>query len=145
MHYLRRQVVFATLDEIAPNNSDPLLIAVKERQLDDDGSTDYFLLEALAECYENATHWSSPRQILSIFADKVSFKTIQKWIPNITRYRYSIARHHLMLHGRGIQITPEKRARQKVPQEKLNHFLEFITSARVVQDLPFGERTFSFF
>ena len=142
-HYLRkaRQVVFATLEEIAPNNSDSLLRAVKERQLNDDGGTDYFLLEALAECYENASHWSSRRQILSIFADKVNFRTIQQWIPNITRYRYSIARHHLMLHGRGVQRTPEKRARIKVPLEKLNHFLEFITSARVVQDLPFGEKT----
>ena len=57
-HYLRqaRQEVFATLEEIAPNNSDSLLRAVKERQLNDDGGTDYFLLEALAECYENASH-----------------------------------------------------------------------------------------
>ena len=48
-HYLRkaRQVVFATLEEIAPNNSDPLLRAVKERQLHDNAGTDYFLLEAL--------------------------------------------------------------------------------------------------
>ena len=112
-HYLRkaRQVVFATLDEIAPDNCDQLLRAVKERQLAEDGGTDYFLLEALAECYENASHWSCRRQILSIFADKVSFySSIHQWIPNITRYRYSIARHHLMLHGRGVQITPEKRA-----------------------------------
>ena len=46
-----------------------------------------------------------------------------------------------MLHGRGIQLTPEKRAKIKVPLEKLNHYLEFITSASVVQDLPFGEKT----
>ena len=46
-----------------------------------------------------------------------------------------------MLHGRGVQLPPEKRARIKVPLEKLNHFLEFITSARVVQDLLFGEKT----
>ena len=142
-HYLRnaRQVVFAKLEEIAPNNSDSLLRAVKERQLNDDGGTDYFLLEALAECYENASHWNSRRQILSIFADKVNFRTIQQYIPNITRHRYSIARHHLMLHGGGVQLTPEKRARIKAPSEKLNHFLEFITSARVVKDLPFGEKT----
>ena len=57
-NYLRkaRQVVFTTLEEIAPNNSDPLLRAVKERQLHDDRCTDYFQLEALAECYKNASH-----------------------------------------------------------------------------------------
>ena len=46
-----------------------------------------------------------------------------------------------MFHCRGVKLTPEKRARIKVPLEKLNHFLEFITSARVVQDQPFGEKT----
>lgn len=136
-----RQVVVATLEEIAPNNSEMLLRAIKESQLDDDEDMDCSLLEALAECYENASHWNSRRQILSIFADKVSFKTIQKWIPDITRYRYSIARHHLLLHGRGTELPLQKHARIKVPLDKLDHFLAFITSARVVQDLPFGEKT----
>lgn len=142
-HYLRkaRQVVFATLEEIAPNNSEMLFRAIKERQLDENDDMDCMLLEALTACYENASHWSSRRQILSIFADKVSFKTVQQWIPDITRYRYSIARHHLLLHGRGADISPQKHVRIKVPPEKLDHFLAFITSARVIQDLPFGEKT----
>jgi hypothetical protein len=80
-------------------------------------------------------------QILSIIADKVSFKTIQQWIPDITRYRYGIARRHLLLHGRGAELAIQKNTRIKVPIEKLDHFLAFITSARVVQDLPFGEKT----
>ncbi|CAB3990326.1 Hypothetical predicted protein, partial [Paramuricea clavata] len=105
-HYLwkARQVVFATLGEIAPNNSEMLFRAIKERQLDENDNTDCMLLEALTACYENASHWSSRRQILSIFADK-------------------------------------KHIRIKVPPEKLDHFLAFITSARVIQDLPFGEKT----
>ena len=72
-HYLRkaRQVVFAALEEIAPNNSEMLLKAIKEKQLGEDEDIDYTLLEALTECYENASHWSCRRQILSIFADKV--------------------------------------------------------------------------
>ena len=49
-------------------------------------------------------------------------------------YRYSIARHRLMLHGRGVHFSPEKRDWIKVP------LVEFVTSARVVQDLPFGEK-----
>ena len=125
-HYLRkaRQVVFASLEEIAPNNSEMLFRAMKESQ-----------------SYENASHWSSLRQILSIFADKVSFKTVQQWLPNITRYRYNIARHHLLLHGRGAGVPLQKHARIKVDLTKLDHFLAFITSSRVIQDLPFGEKT----
>ena len=143
-HYLRKakQVVFATLEEMAPNNSEMLFRAMKEKQLDGDESTDSTLLEALAACYENASHWSSRRQILSIFADKVSFKTIKQWLLNISRYRYNnIARHHLLLHGRGIDPSPKKQTRIRVPLDKLDHFLVFITSARVIQDIPLGEKT----
>lgn len=78
---------------------------------------------------------------MSIFADKVSFKTVQQWLPNITRYRYNIARHHLLLHGRGADVPLQKHARIKVDLTKLDHFLAFITSSRVIQDLPFGEKT----
>ena len=142
-HYLRkaRQVVFASLEEIAPNNSEMLFRAMKENQLDKDEGMDCILFEALAACYENASHWSSRRQILSIFADKVSFKTVQQWLPNISRYRYNIARHHLLLHGRGADVPLQKHARIKVDLTKLDHFLAFITSSRVIQDLPFGEKT----
>ena len=142
-HYLRkaRQVVFACLDEIAPTNSEMLFRSKKESQLNKDEGMDCILLEALAACYENASHWSSRRQILPIFADKVSFKTVQQWLPNITRYRYNIARHHLLLHGRGADVPLQKHARIKVDLTKLDHFLAFITSSRVIQDLPFGEKT----
>ena len=87
-HYLRKakQVVFPTLKEMAPNNSEMLFRAMKEKQLDGDEGMDSTLLEALAACYENVSHWSSHRQILSIFADKVSFKTIKQWLPNISCY-----------------------------------------------------------
>jgi hypothetical protein len=57
-HYLRkaRQVVFAALEEIAPNNSEMLFRAIKERQLDENDDRDCMLLEALTACYENASH-----------------------------------------------------------------------------------------
>ena len=99
------------------------------------------LLAALVETYENMNHWSIRRQILSIIADKVSFPTLQKWIPNLTRYRYNIARHHRLLHGRGVEVPQEKNTRIYVAPEKLDHFLSFITSSAVIQDVPFGERT----
>ena len=92
-HYIRkaRQVVFAALKEIAPNNSEMLFRALKDRQLDENDDIDSTLLEALAVCYENASQWSSCKQILSIFADKVSLKNSQKWLPGITCYHYNIA------------------------------------------------------
>ena len=74
-------------------------------------------------------------------ADKVSFKVVKKWIPNLTRYRYSIVHQHILLHGRGIAVPALKTTRMKVLPEKLDYFLTFITSPYVIQDLPFGEKT----
>ena len=129
-HYIRKaeQVVFTALDEIAPNNSKMLFRALKEKHLNENEGVDHVFLETLAACYENAGHWSACRQILSIFADKVSFKTIQQWLPDVTRYGYNIARHHLLLHGRGVDVPPQKNSRIRVPLDKLDHFLTFITS-----------------
>ena len=39
-------------------------------------------MEALAECYRNANNWQTRRQILSIMADKVSFKTLKVTRPS---------------------------------------------------------------
>jgi hypothetical protein len=86
-------------------------------------------------------YWSTHRQIMSIMADKVSFKVLQKWIPDLSRYRYNIARHHALLHGRGSLVPTTTNTRLYVSPQKLDHFLTFITSAYVIQDLPFGEKT----
>lgn len=99
------------------------------------------LIDAFAECYNNADHWSTRRQILSIIADKVSFQTLQRWIPGLTRYRFNVARHNHLLHGRRSVVASPCYTRMYVSMEQLDHFLDFITSAHIVQDLPFGERT----
>lgn len=144
-HYLRkaRQVIHATLEVIAPENSEELLRAVQEGSMGRESDLDSTLLEVLVECYDNANCWSSRRQILSIMADKVSFTTLQKWIPGISRYRFSIARHHRLLHGRGSEVPQrdQRQTRMRASPEQLDHFLAFITSSRAIQDLPFGEKT----
>ena len=49
-------------------------------------------MNALTECYSNASIWDIRRQILSIMADMVTFQTLKKWIPDLTGYRFSTAR-----------------------------------------------------
>ena len=134
-----RQVIDACLEEIAPQEKHNLLRIVCESQNTSE-NIDPILLEALVECYSNADHWGTRRQILSIIAGKVSFKDLQVWIPDLTRYRYNIARHHRLLHGRGTAVTTTPSTRIYVASERLDHFLSLITSAYVVQDLPFGEK-----
>ena len=78
---------------------------------------------------------------MSVVADKISFKDIKTWIPDLSRYRYNIAIHHLLLHGRSAVVPISTSTRMYVEPEKLDHFLSFITSTHIVQDLPFGEKS----
>ena len=135
-----RQVLNACLDEIVPGETETLLSSLVKSELDE-SAIDSSLMECLAKCYNNADHWSSRRQILSIMADKVNFKDLQRWIPNLSRYRFNIARHHLLLHGRGANVQSVKGTRMYIAPEKLDHSLSFITSTLIIEDLPFGEKT----
>lgn len=103
-------------------------------------SVDSALLESLAECYNNATQWDTRRQILSIMVDKISLKSLQQYIPDITPYRYKIAKQHALLHGRGCPLPKPTQRRMRVPPEMVDHFISFITSQHIIQDLPFGQK-----
>ena len=147
-HYTRkaRQAVHAIIEEIAPGDTDCLWEAlvssrgmVRQLPMDPELHADSTLIMALTECYNNAGHWSTRRQILSILADKVSFKMLKRWIPGLTHYRFNIARHHQLLHGRGAVLPTEHHTRMYVAPGQLSHFLNFITSGHIIQDLPFGE------
>ena len=143
------QAVDAVLEEVAPNQSGQLwksLVASKSSDENPSGNqrepVDEVLMEALAECYRNASNWQTRRQILSIMVDKVSFKTLKKWIPNLTRYQFSEARKHILVEGRGVALSLQSsKTRMAVSQTQLDHFLDFITSTHVIQDLPFGQKS----
>ena len=148
-HYTRkaRQAVHAVIEEIAPEDVNSLWETLmssrgiaRQLPLDTKDHADTTLIEALTECYNNATHWSTRRQILSILADKVSFNMLKEWIPDLTRYRFNIARHHQLLHGRGAVMPTTQHTRMYVAPGQLSHFLNFITSAHIIQDLPFGDK-----
>ena len=73
-------------------------------------------------------------------ADKVPLKELTQYIPGITSYRFNIARHHKLSHGRGAVVSVDIARRMKVDYAKVDHFLNFIASLHIVQDMPFGER-----
>ena len=144
-----QQAVGAVLEEVAPKQSEKLwhgLVPSLNRQLcsdceSEDKDVDNVLMNALTECYSNASTWDTRRQILSIMADKVTFQTLKKWIPDLTWYRFSTARKHTLLHGRGVPPPQGSQTKSFVSPTKVDHFLDFITSPHVIQDLPFGEKT----
>ncbi|CAH3170329.1 unnamed protein product [Porites lobata] len=134
------QAVDAVLEEVAPNQSGQLwksLVASKSSDENPSGNerepVDEMLMEALAECYRNASNWQPRRQILSIMADK---------IPNLTRYQFREARKHILVEGRGVALSLQSsQTRMAVSQTQLDHFLDFITSTHVIQDLPFAQKS----
>lgn len=136
-----QQVVDACLEEIAPDDADMLFSSLKRVRCSDAHNVDHSLIDALCECYNNCDSWRSGRQTLSIMADKLSFKQLRKWLPTITRHKVRIARRHALRHGRGAVLPARKNTRMSVKPEQLEHFIEFITSSHVIQDLPFGEKT----
>ena len=107
----------------------------------EDGDGDQVLMVALAECYMNASTWQARRQIMSIVADKLQLRTVRRWIPDVTRYRFTTAREHAIRYGRGVPPEPQVHAKMFVSQAQVDHFLDFVTSPHVIQDLPFGDRS----
>jgi len=144
-----QQAVGAVLEEVAPKQSGKLWNSLvpslnqifSTESESEDKDVDNVLMKALTECYSNASAWDTRRQILSIMADKVTFQTLKTWIPDLTRYRFSTARKHTMLHGRGVPLPQASHTKLFVSPTQVDHFLDFITSPHVIQDLPFGEKT----
>ena len=149
--YVRKaeQCILAMLDVLAPENSQELWnelcerhIASRENQevVEGRGKKETELLTAFAERYLNAQHWSTRRQILSLMADKLSLKELREFIPTVTSYRYNIARCHRLVRGRAAPLPSQEKRRMKIEPVKLEHFVSFITSPHVIQDVPFGEK-----
>ena len=134
--------MIAALEETAPGNAEILLnkLVISNDVAQTEDEVDLTLVDALAECYKNASHWSTRRQILSIIADKVSYRTLQSWIPGLTRYRYNVARQHAHMYEGGAEVETRSVPRMYVSASQLDHFLDFITSEHIIQELLFGER-----
>ena len=134
------------LNILAPGEADKLWIELQQSNIVnkclgiDLDQVQSEIINGLVECYHNAATWDTKRQILSIMADKLTVPQLQSLIPGLSPHKVSIARKHAMEHGRGMPVSPQHTPRMKLDIQKLDHFLTFITSGHVVQDLPFGEK-----
>ena len=148
--YVQRssEIVSAVLKVISPTNAPHLWKALQTsaavnqslglNQASLPSETAY--LEALAEAYSNATSWDTRRQVLSVMSGVASFKAISEFIPGLTQYRYTMANLHSAQYGRHAPVPTSEAPRLRIDSNQLDHFLGFITSPHLVQDLPFGEK-----
>ena len=74
-------------------------------------------------------------------ADKVPYSKLIRYIPGLTRYRFTEAKRHCLTYGRGVPVQSERSPRTDVSSSQIEHFIAFTTSAHIVQDLPFGEKS----
>lgn len=72
---------------------------------------------------------------------QVSLAKNRQWLPGLTRFRFMVARQHALVYGSGAPVPTNPQTRTLIPEVKLSHFLDFITSSHVIQDLPFGAKT----
>lgn len=138
--------IVAVLNVIAPGDGGALWEATKTSKMVEKAlsipevdSTEYVYLQALNETYQNADGWDTRRQILSIMADVVPLPKLEKYIPGINEGRVKAAKDHKDKYGRGAPVVKEISPRMRVDPIQLDHFLSFIASPHLVQDLPFGE------
>lgn len=73
-------------------------------------------------------------------ADLTTLERIQTFVPSVTEFKFAMARKHKLQYGRGIPLPLQKSPRMRVKPDQLDHFLTFITSPHIIQDLPFGQR-----
>ena len=101
------------------------------------------LVQAVVESYKLAEKPQTRRQLLSIIANKVTYSELVAHIPTLTRYEFTAVRRYALEVGAGLPLPApsEKKTRERVDTARLEHFLDFITSSNIVQDLPFGRRT----
>ena len=102
----------AVVKDETPHETGPLFHAlcssdVLRRQLSgdedsDEDTVDATLMAALVECYQAANRWETRRQILSIMADKLRYNKPLRYIPGLTKYRFSEAKRHCLAYGKKV-------------------------------------------
>ena len=78
----------------------------------------------------------------AIVCERLPIHTVKEVLesPNGRKVFSKIGRHHQLLHGRGGMLLTEKYTRMYMGPGQLRHFLNFITSGHIIQDLPLGEK-----
>ena len=144
-----RDIIVAVLKVVSPENAGYLWTALQaSKAVNGELGVEGILLpaqrvylEAIAETYKNASSCDTRRQILSIMTGTASLAAIREFIPGLTQFRYTVANLHRLQHGTGASVPRQPTARFREDEAQLDHFLQFITSPHIVQDLPFGQKS----
>ena len=140
-YYVRKaeEVLDATLTAIAPGQEDILREAVQKKISSSVPMPD--TTQTLITAYNSADSWQVKRQILSLLADKYSKEELQRLIPGLSIWRIDQARCHKSECGPGQPVPQRTIARTRLDPVTTDHFLDFISSPSMLQDVAFGTKT----
>ena len=114
------QAIEGVLESIAPGNASWLYLLI---------------------LYEEAAYWYTRQQILSLFVNDYSKSEILALIPGLSKWRIDEARKHAFQTKPGQPIDPPRITRCRLDVVKVDHFLDFLSSLSVLQDVAYGTRT----
>ena len=97
-------------------------------------------MATLLSLYEGATSWYTKMTILSIFAQHYTKTQLKELVPGLTTWRTDQARKHAVVVGAGHSEVREPVMRYRLEGEKVDHFLDFISSPHYLQDVAYGTR-----
>ena len=93
------------------------------------------LVGILVKVSQQAAHWQTKRQILSLFADNVSPAELQEMIPRISKWHIDC--QHATEAWKGQPLTEIPSFRTRIGREKADHFIEYISRLEFVKDVAF--------
>ena len=106
-----KDTIATTLSVITPGQEELVWKALQTEVLldpnrDNQGKRKRFdpnsgLVDILVKAYEQAGHWQTKRQILSLFADDFSRVELQEMIPGLSKWRIDQARQYATEAGKG--------------------------------------------
>lgn len=152
-YYIRKakESIATSLSVIAPGQEEMVWKTLQtgtllETNSDNRGKRKHFdprsdLVDGLVKAYQQAKHWRTKRQILSLFADDFSRAELQNMIPGLSKWRIDQARQHATEAGKGQPVPEITRYRARIDYEKVDHFVEYISRPEFIQDVAFGTKT----
>ena len=135
-----KEVVETTLECIAPGQSTELLALLTKPSTIIESNPENKVMATLISLYEGATSWYTKRTILSIFVQHYSKTELKAMVPGLTTWRIDQARKHAAVVGKGVSEEREPVIRYRLDGEKVDHFLDFISSPHYLQDAAYGTR-----
>ena len=138
------QAIEGVLESIAPGNASWLYHQVMQRRIRlqaAEGIVEDTLVARLVILYEEAANWYTRQQILSLFVNDYSKSELLALIPGLSKWRIDEARKHAFQTKPGQPIDPPRITRCRLDAVKVDHFLDFLSSPSVLQDVAYGTRT----